>query len=151
MRIRFVLAAALALLPAAGFAQSSAGGSSGAASGITRSRLACTLPAYSAGGNVVCTNEAGAQTTTAVAPNTAALIAAANPNRKTAEFTNRTAGSTIDVGYSATVAPGNSKGYDGPNATNGQGGSGSESPAHVGSYYAATTTANAVLVFVQGQ
>lgn len=27
--------------------------------GITRSRLTCTLPAYTAGGNIVCTNEAG--------------------------------------------------------------------------------------------
>lgn len=119
--------------------------------GVTRARLTCTLPAYATGGNIVCTNEAGQQTTTACAANAACLVIAANSARKVAEWTNRTAGSTIDVGYSATVAPGNSKGYDGPATTNGQGGSGTENPAHVGTYYAASATAGAVLVFVQGQ
>jgi hypothetical protein len=118
--------------------------------GITRTRTVCTLPAYATGGNAVCTNEAGQQTTTACAANVACLISAANAGRKVAEFTNRTAGTTIDVGYSATVAPGTGKGYDGPSATNGQGGSGTEIPAHVGAYYAVSPSA-ATLVFVQGQ
>ncbi|KMO11813.1 hypothetical protein [Methylobacterium indicum] len=126
-------------------------GFGGASAGVTRTRLTCTLPAYATGGNIVCTDATGAQTTTACAANTACLVSGSNPARKAAEFTNRTPGSTIDVGYSATTAPGNSKGYDGPSATNGQGGSGTENPAHVGAYYAASNTAGAVLVFVQGQ
>jgi hypothetical protein len=123
--------------------------------GITRIRTVCTLPSYSAGGTATCTqyNTDGTSTVTnpTCAINTACLISAANTNRKTAEFTNRTANSTIDIGYSSSVSPGTGKGYDGPSITNGQGGSGSENPAHVGSYFAATATAGAVLVFIQGQ
>jgi hypothetical protein len=118
--------------------------------GVTRTRQTCTLPAYATGGNIVCTNEVGQQTTTACAANTACLVSAANASRKTAYFTNRTAGTTIDVGYSATVAPGNANGVDGPSVTNGQGGNITENPAHVGAYYAASAAAS-TLVFVQGQ
>ncbi len=73
--------------------------------GLTRTRLTCTLPAYAAGGNIVCTNEAGGQTTTACAANTACLVAAANASRRIVEGQSRTAGATIDIGYSASVAP----------------------------------------------
>ncbi|MGY2052405.1 hypothetical protein [Methylobacterium sp. JK268] len=122
-----------------------------AASGVTRSRLSCTLPAYASGGNIVCTNEAGSQTTTACAANTACLVSAANAARKTAAATVRTAGVTCDLGYTSTVAPGNASGIDGPGATTGaQGGSVTETPAHTGTYYAACGAA-ATLVFVQGQ
>ncbi|SFF76953.1 hypothetical protein [Methylobacterium sp. yr596] len=120
-------------------------------SGVTRTRLTCTLPAYASGGNIVCTNEAGAQTTTACAANTACLVSAANANRKTVLATVRTASVTCDVGYSASVAPGNAIGIDGPaGGAVTQGGSLNETPAHVGAYYAACPAA-ATLVFVQGQ
>lgn len=118
--------------------------------GVTRTRLTCTLPAYATGGNIVCTDQAGAQTTTACAANTACLVSGNNQNRKTALATVRTAGVTCDVGYSATVAPGNAIGIDGSATAGGQGGSLNETPAHVGPYYAACPSA-ASLVFVQGQ
>lgn len=123
---------------------------SAAPAGITRTRLSCTLPAYATGGNSVCTDASGNQTTNACAANTACLISAPNANRKTAFFMNRTAGTTIDVGYAATVAPGNGVGVDGPGTSGGQGGSLEENPAHVGAYYAASPSAS-TLVFVQGQ
>lgn len=120
--------------------------------GVTDTTTVCTLPMYSAGGNVVCTSEMGQQTTTACAANAGCLIAGPLATRKYFKWTNRTAGSTIDIGYAATVAPGRGFGYDGPTSgANGQGGSGSDPIPHVGAYYAATATAGAVLVFVQGQ
>lgn len=124
--------------------------------GVTRVRTVWTLPQYSSGGTAVGTtyNTDGTTTVSNVtcAANTACKIADPLPARKLAEFTNRTQNSTIDIGYTPNLAPGFGKGYDGPNLSNGQGGSGSEtSPPHVGAYYAATATAGAVLVFVQGQ
>ncbi|MCJ2034245.1 hypothetical protein [Methylobacterium sp. J-068] len=140
----------VAVYDAAGNVVGSFGGGSTTIAGVTRTRLTCTLPAYAAGGNIVCTDATGAQTTTACAASTACLVNAANANRKTAFFMNRTANTTIDIGYSASVAPGNSYGIDGPAAAGAQGGSTVESPAHVGAYYAASPAA-ATLVFIQGQ
>jgi hypothetical protein len=118
--------------------------------GITRTRLTCTLPAYATGGNIVCTDASGNQTTTACAANTACLVSAANSARKTMFATNRTAGTTIDLGYSASLSPGNGIGLDGPGTAGGQGGAVEENPAHTGAYYAAAAVAS-TLVFIQGQ
>lgn len=118
--------------------------------GITRTRLSCTLPAYTAGGNSVCTDQAGNQTTTTCAANTACQILPANANRKTFFIQNRTSGVTVDYGYTATVAPGLGIGADGTSTTNGQGAGFGETPAHVGTYYAAAPSA-ATITVVQGQ
>lgn len=118
--------------------------------GVTRTRLTCTLPAYAAGGSVVCTDQAGQQTTTACAANTACLISAANANRKTATFQVKTAGVTVDIGYAATVAPASGIGLDGPAVAGGGSATSTEVPAHVGSYFVASPAASTI-VMVQGQ
>lgn len=118
--------------------------------GVTRTRTVCTLPAYAAGGNAVCTDATGAQTTTTCAANTACQILAANPNRRTFFVMNRTTGVTVDYGFSASVAPGVGIGMDGPSTAGGQGAGFGESPAHLGAYFATAPSA-ATVVVVQGQ
>lgn len=120
--------------------------------GLTPTTTVCTLPQYSAGGSAVCTDQTGAQTTTTCAANTPCLISAANSNRKTLAIQNKTAGSTIEVGYAASLAPGKGLATDGPATAGASSPTLNDSPASTSAYYALTTaTGGATLVMVSKQ